>query len=125
MLALVWKLSAALNGFMRFYMPSNRAVDSLRTWPGSKWAIPVALAATPTYLFAMSICVTIVQHGGPGYLNVLVFLFAWNALKFTALAVVTPFRSLSRLRRQRQAPPAMPHFPARRPRRSASGPGPA
>lgn len=97
MLAVVWNLSAALNGCMRFYMPTDRAVDRLRTSAGLKWAIPVALAATPTYLFAMSTCVTIVKQGGPSYLNVLVFLFAWNALKFTALAVVTPFRALSKI----------------------------
>lgn len=78
MLALVWNLSAALNGYMRFYMPTNRAVDWLRTPPGPKWAIPVALVATPTYLYAMSICATTVKQGGPSYLNVLVFLFAWK-----------------------------------------------
>jgi hypothetical protein len=97
MLTLVWNLSAALNGYLRFYMPANRAVDWLRTPPGLKWAMPVALAATPSYLFAMSICATIVKRGGPGYLNVLVILFAWNALKFTALAVVTLFRALGEI----------------------------
>ena len=50
MLALLWNLSAAIRGYLRFYMPTNRAVDWLRTPRGLKWAIPVALVATPAYL---------------------------------------------------------------------------
>lgn len=88
-------LAAAIRGYMAFYMPTNRAIDWLRSPRGLKWAIPVALVATPTYLFAMSVCITIIDSGGPGYLNVLVMLFAWNALKFAAVAVVTPFSWLS------------------------------
>ncbi|MGH8826122.1 MAG: hypothetical protein ACRDVZ_00715 [Jiangellaceae bacterium] len=79
MFALIWHLSAALNGYMRFYMPTNIAIDLLRTPRGLKWAIPVALVATPVYLFAMSVCATLVGRGGPGYLNVLVLLFACYA----------------------------------------------
>lgn len=92
MLASFWNLGAALNGYLRCYAPTNRAVAWLRTTPGSRWAIPVALAATAAFLFTMSICATIVERGGPGYLNVLVVLCAWNSLKFAALAVLTPFR---------------------------------
>jgi len=91
MLTLFWSLSAALNGFVRFFMPTNIAIDLLRTPRGLKWAIPVALVATPAHLFAMSVCATIVERGGPGYLNVLVLLFAWNAMKFALMAVVSPF----------------------------------
>ena len=47
MFCLFWNLSAAVNGYARFYIPTNRAVDWLRTPRGLKWAIPVALVATP------------------------------------------------------------------------------
>ena len=50
MLTALWHLSAAIRGYLRFYMPTNRAVDWLRTPRGLKWAIPVALVATPAYL---------------------------------------------------------------------------
>lgn len=102
MLSLFWNLSAALNGYMRFYMPTNRAVDWLRTPRGLKWAVPVALVATPSYLFAMSVCVTLVERGGPGYLNVLVLLFAYNAMKFAVMAVLSPIRLLVLARRSAQ-----------------------
>lgn len=99
MLALFWNLSATINGYMRFYMPTNRALDFLRSPRGLKWAIPVGLIATPGYLFAMSVCMTIIERGGPGYLNILVMLFAWNAIKFVVVGVVTPFRALRLARR--------------------------
>jgi membrane protein implicated in regulation of membrane protease activity len=56
----------------------------------------LALVATPAYLFAIGVCATIVERGGPGWLNLLVLLFAWNSLKFAVVAVVTPVQWLSR-----------------------------
>jgi glucan phosphoethanolaminetransferase (alkaline phosphatase superfamily) len=91
MLALSIHLAAAIRGYLAFFMPTNRLIGWLRSPRGLKWAIPVALVATPAYLFAMSICVTIIDDGGPGYLNVLVMGFAWNALKFAAVGLLTPF----------------------------------
>ena len=88
MLALSIHLAAAIRGYMA-YMPTNCAVDWLRTPRGLKWAIPVALVATPAYLFAMSICAVTIERGGPGCLNVLVMLFAWNALNFALMAAVS------------------------------------
>ena len=95
MLSLFFRLAAAIRGYMAFYMPTNRAIDWLRTPRGLKWAIPVTFVATPTYLFAMSVCSVIIERGGPGCLNVLVMLFAWNAIKFIVVAAVTPFRWIS------------------------------
>lgn len=89
MLTMLWNLSAAIRGYLRCYLPTNRAVDWLRTPRGRKWAIPVALVATPSYLHGMSISATVVDRGGPGYLNLLVLLFFWNASKFAWLALLT------------------------------------
>ena len=90
MLTLFWSLSAALNGHLRLYLPTNIAIDRLRTPRGLRWAIPVALVATPAYLLAMSVCGTIIERGGPGFLNLLVVTFAWNAMKFALMAVLSP-----------------------------------
>ena len=95
MLSVCFRLAAAIHGYLAFYMPSNRAVDWLRTPRGLKWAIPVALVATAAYLFAMSVCMTAIDRAGPGYLNVLVMLFAWNTIKFAALGIVAPFAVLA------------------------------
>ena len=49
--------------------------------------------ATP-FVFAMSVCTVVIQRGGPGYLNVLVMLFAWNALKFVVIGMLSPAMQL-------------------------------
>lgn len=90
MLAICIRLAAAIHGYLAFYMPTNRAVDWLRSPSGFMWAFPVAILATPTYLFAMSVCMSLIARGGPGYLNVLVMLFAWNAMKFALLGLLSP-----------------------------------
>lgn len=87
MLAALWHLSAAIRGYLRFYMPTNRAVDWLRTPRGVKWAIPVALAATPAYLGAMAVCAQLALRPGLGWINVLVLLTFWNGMKFAWMAV--------------------------------------
>jgi hypothetical protein len=89
MLALLWNLSAAIRGYLRFYMPTNRALDWLRTPRGLTWAIPVAFVAMPGYLYAMSVAALFAQRPGLGYLNLMVLLFAWNAMKFAAFGLVS------------------------------------
>lgn len=103
MLTLLWNLSAALNGYLRFYMPTNRAVDWLRTPRGLIWAAPVALVATPAYLAATALCAQFALRPGLGWLNVLVLLFFWNGVKFAWLAALTPFTALRVARSRRVA----------------------
>lgn len=90
MFTLLWDISAAIRGYMRFYMPTNIAIDLLRSPRGLKWAIPVAVVAIPAYVFGMSLCATIVKRGGPDWLNLLVILCFWNALKFAWSAFLAP-----------------------------------
>lgn len=89
MLTALWNLSAAIRGYLRFYMPTNRAVDWLRTPRGLKWAIPVALVVAPTYLGLTALAVHLAARPGLGFVNVLVFLFFWNAAKFAWMAVLS------------------------------------
>lgn len=89
MLTALWNLSAAIRGYLRFYMPSNRAVDWLRSPRGLKWAIPVALVVTPAYLGLTALAIQGAARPGLGWLNVLVFLFFWNAAKFAWMAVLS------------------------------------
>jgi hypothetical protein len=95
MLALLWNLSAAFRSYLRVYMPSNRAVDWLRTPRGLKWAIPAALVATPAYLGLTTIVIQLAACPGRGWFNVLVLLFFWNAAKFAWMAVLAPVMWLS------------------------------
>ena len=94
MLVLLWNVSAAVRGYLRFYMPTNRALDWLRSPRGFKWAIPVAVVAVPVFLFGMGMASVVAQRPGLGWINVLVVLLFWNALKFAWLAVLAPLTSL-------------------------------
>lgn len=102
MFTLLWNLSVALRGFLRFYTPTNRAADWLKSPRGLKWAVPVSLIATPCYLLAMSMCATLVEHGGPQYLNLLVVLFFWNGVKCAGVVVLATRSSVGVLVRQRR-----------------------
>lgn len=102
MLRLLWALSAHIRYFLRHYMPTNIALDAIRTRRGLKWGIPAMLLAVP-YLLAASICVNLIADGGPGWLNLLVLLFCWNALKFIAIGPVSlALLARTRLREHRE-----------------------
>lgn len=100
MLTALWHLSAAIRGYLRFYMPTNRAVDWLTTPRGLKWAIPVALVATPAYFGLTALAIQGAGRPGLGWLNVLVFLFFWNAMKFAWMAVLSLLLMLGRALRR-------------------------
>ena len=91
MLTALWKLSAAIRGYLRFYMPTNRAVDRLRSPRGLKWAFPVGIVATPAYLGLTALAIEFAARPGFGYLHMLVFVFFWNAAKFAWMAILSPF----------------------------------
>jgi hypothetical protein len=67
----LWTVSTTLHGYSRACLPSNRAVDWLRSPQCLNWALPAALTATPAYLLTASVCATVVDRGGPGCLNAL------------------------------------------------------
>ncbi len=101
MLALLWNISAAIRGYLRFYMPTNRALDWLRTPLGLKWAIPAAVLLAPAYLYAMSVSAVIGAWPGLGWVNVLVLLFGWNAMKFAWMGLLAPLHGLRLMVAQR------------------------
>lgn len=88
MFRLLWSASVATRYFLRQYMPTNIALDAIRTRRGLKWGIPAMLLAVP-YLYAASICITLINDSGPGWLHVLVLLFIYNAMKFACMGPVS------------------------------------
>ena len=88
MFRLLWAASVHTRYYLRRYMPTNIALDAIRTRRGLKWGVPAMLLAGP-YLLAASICTNLIADGGPGWLNLLVLLFIWNALKFLIVGPVS------------------------------------
>ncbi|MDF1479731.1 sulfate permease [Leifsonia sp. H3M29-4] len=88
MLRLLWNLSNRVRLFLRTYMPTNILLDALRTRRGLKWGVPAMLIAAP-YLLGAWLLTVWISDGGPSWLNLLVPLFIWNALKFLVNGPIT------------------------------------
>ena len=88
MFRLLWSLSIRVRLFLRTYMPTNILLDALRTRRGLKWGVPAMLIAAP-YLLGAWLLTVWIADGGPGWLNLLVLLFIWNALKFIVNGPIT------------------------------------
>ena len=88
MFRLLWAASVHTRSFLRRYMPTNILLDAIRTRRGLKWGVPAMLMAVP-YLIAASTCSAWVAGGGPGWANVFVLLFGWNALKFIVMGPIS------------------------------------
>jgi len=118
MIRLLWALSVRTRYFLRRYMPTNILLDLIRTRRGLKWGLPTMLLAAP-YLLAASICTNLIAGGGPGWLNLLVILFIWNAMKLLIMGPVSVVllvrvraqeaAARRRARRQREATSSLHH----------------
>lgn len=88
MIRILWAASVRIRYYLRPYMPTNILLDLIRTGCGLKRHIRAMLLAAP-YLLAASICAKLIAEGGPGWLNLFVLLFIWNAMKFIAVGPVS------------------------------------
>lgn len=105
MLRLIWTISVYLRTFMRRYMPSNIALDALRSRRGLNWGIPAMLIAIP-YLYAASLLTSLIASGAPRWLFAVTLILIWDALKFVIMgpvSLVTLLRVRAAESRQRRA----------------------
>ena len=79
MFALIVQLATTIRAVLA-HAPSNRLASRLRARGGLGSAL-AAMTAGGAYLFAAGTCTMLLGRGGPGWLNVLVLLFIWNAFK--------------------------------------------
>jgi hypothetical protein len=86
---------------LRVYAPTNIALDYFRSRRGLKWALPSSLVLTPAYWGAGYAATTLIEHGGPGWLNLVSALCAWNGIKFASLSVLSLPLMFSRALRSR------------------------
>ena len=91
MFAMVWMLSIRLRSFLRRYAPTNILLAAIFTRRGLRWGM-LALPLAAGYLFGALVCAGLAREGAPGWVNLLVLLFLWNAMKFVVAAPVSLFR---------------------------------
>ncbi len=87
MFRLIWAASVRTHSILS-YAPTNALIAATRTRRGLRYGIPAMLLAIP-YLLAAYWCVTTIGAGGPGWLNILVLLCAWNSIKLTLNGPIT------------------------------------
>ncbi|TFD60122.1 sulfate permease [Cryobacterium sp. Hh38] len=74
--------------FMRRFMPTAIVIDAINTRRGLKWGVPAMVLAVP-YGLAAIYCRAQIDAAGPGWLNVLMLLFLWTALKFVLIGPIS------------------------------------
>lgn len=88
MFRLIWIAAIHTRLFLRTWMPSNIALDLIRSRRGLKFGIPAMLLAAP-YLGIAYWCTTLIDAGGPGWLHLVVLVCIWSALKFLIMGPVS------------------------------------
>lgn len=83
MFRLIWITGIYVRSFMRRVMPTNIALDALRTRRGLKWGVPAMLLAIP-YCYAAAFITALIDDGAPKWFYVITLTCIWNALKFAA-----------------------------------------
>lgn len=87
-------LIAFVGGAYTFFqrtMPTNILIRATRTRRGLKWGVPAMLLAGVYFVVAAALAQW-VADGGPGWINLLVLVCIWNALKFLVNGPVTLVR---------------------------------
>jgi hypothetical protein len=80
---------------LQLYAPSNRLIRHVRSAP-PEWRTLLALAVlTVALLVAMNAIAQAVEHGAPGWLNLVVLVLAWDAIKAGWLAVGVALRGVT------------------------------
>lgn len=114
MFRLIWAASVRTHTILS-YAPTNLLIAATRTRRGLRWGIPAMFLAIP-YLLAAYWCVTTIEAGGPGWLNLVVLLCAWNSIKLilnepisVVLLIRARIREAVARRRARRAEYERPH----------------
>jgi hypothetical protein len=91
--------------FFQRSMPTNILIRATHTRRGLKWGVPAMLLAV-VYIVIAAALAQWVAGGAPGWINLLVLLCLWNALKFFVNGPISALRLArvrSRERRYREA----------------------
>ena len=74
--------------FFQRSMPTNILIRATHTRRGLKWGVPAMLLAV-VYIVIAAALAQWVAGGAPGWINLLVLLCLWNALKFAVNGPIT------------------------------------
>lgn len=81
------RLAATVHAYLDAYAPTNILIRAMRDPDRQRLAFPVSGLLTLAYGLVGAWLTTIINSGGPGWLNPLAFLCAWNTIKFAWVAL--------------------------------------
>lgn len=110
MLRVLWAVSVRTRDLTRHYLPTNILLDFIRTRRGFKWGVPAMLVAVP-YLAVAVLCARSVADGGPGWLNLIILVRIWNAMKFIVMGPVSVLTLTRRRWHERAVRRGVMHLP--------------
>lgn len=85
---------AHVYAYLQLYAPSNLLVARVRRSP-PRWGIAVLLLGLAYGLIWASHHLSMaIQHGAPGWLNLVVLILAWDSVKFALLGILTAVQRL-------------------------------
>lgn len=96
MFQLLIAIVSRIYAFFQRSMPTNMIIRATHTRRGLKWGAP-AMLLTVVYILIAAVLAQWVAGGAPGWINLLVLVCLWNALKFVVNGPVTLLR-LARVR---------------------------
>lgn len=80
-----------IHAFFQRTMPSNILIRATHTRRGLKWGVPAMFIAV-VYIVTAAALAQWVVSGAPGWINLLVLVCVWNALKFVGNGPLTLVR---------------------------------
>lgn len=91
------RLAATAHSFLDAHAPTNILIRRLRAPGGRRLALPVSAVLTVAYGLLGAWLTSMIDSGGPGWLNPLALLCACNAIKFAWVAVASAAASARRV----------------------------
>lgn len=89
----VFATVALIHRCLQMYAPTNRLVRRVRmAAPRFRTAVGL-LAVAAALLLAMHLVAVAVVAGAPGWLNLVVLVLAWDAIKLVGLSILTAIRA--------------------------------
>lgn len=100
-LILAFGVAALALRYLRMYAPSNAVIARVRRGRPRLRVVAGVLALSSTLAAGALLLARWVACGGPGWLNLIILIAIWDAMKFAWLAVLWPLGSLSSIGRGR------------------------
>ena len=90
----IFYVVACAHRYLQLFAPSNLLIARVRTSPPRWRTVMLLMALAYALVGAMHFLSTAIENGAPSWLNLLVMVLAWDAIKIGLLAVMATLRRI-------------------------------